>query len=177
MTELLSSDARAKINKYNGQKGAGYERDVAKAIAGYHGLDWKDAFLRTKRTTGGQVHGDLLPIKEMAKLWYAAKLGPIECKNRNTQWSFNEIFVRPDTCWLIKYWEKSNEDTSSTDSIVFFTKAGVTNLVLKRYDADKDWYEEPYIRFFTKTHGSFVIQTLPKFLTTHWPLASKHTIE
>lgn len=161
----ISQEIRQKINKRNSQKGGDYERKVAKMISDYHGLEWKNSFLKTKRTTGGQPHGDLLAIKDMGGIWYASKLGPIECKNRSTEWSFDQVFKNPENCQLIKYWLKSNEDTSSDNSVVFFTKVGVTDYVLH---IDDDKYIEPVIKF-TARGEHFLIQTAKNFLLSHWP--------
>lgn len=166
----LPPDVRAKINKRSSQKGSAYEREVGKKIAAYHNFDWRQAFLRTKRTTGGQPHGDLMPIMEMYEIWKAAGLGPIECKNRK-EWAFDEIFKRPNTCTLFKYWLKSNEDCSSDNSIVFFTKPGVSDYVLIR--EDKKTIDSPGIYFGAidpKSHTKyyFKIITLDQFLTSTW---------
>ncbi len=166
----LPPEIRSKINKRNSQKGGAYERDVAKKIAAYHGIDWKQAFLRTKRTTGGQPHGDLMPIHEMYTIWKDAGLGPIECKHQKV-WSFDEIFKRPNTCTVFQYWLKSNDDTNSDNSIVFFTKAGVLDYVLIRDDSGMS--DIPAILFNatdpqTKINYMFKIITLERFLKTTW---------
>jgi len=166
----LPPDVRAKINKRSSQKGGAYERDIGKKIAAYHNMEWTQAFLKTKRTTGGQPHGDLMPIMEMSDIWRAAGLGPIECKNRK-EWAFNEIFKRPNTCTLFKYWLKSNEDCSSDNSIIFFTKPGLIDYVLLREDSTA--FSLPCICFTaidpkTDKKYSFKIITLDRFLTSTW---------
>lgn len=166
----LPPDVRAKINKRSSQKGGAYERDIGKKIAAYHNMEWTQAFLKTKRTTGGQPHGDLMPIMEMSDIWRAAGLGPIECKNRK-EWAFNEIFKRPNTCTLFKYWLKSNEDCSSDNSIIFFTKPGLIDYVLLREDSTT--FSLPCICFTAidpkaEKKYSFKIITLDKFLTSTW---------
>jgi len=167
----LPPEVRAKINKRNSQKGGAYERDVGKKLAAYHGFDWTQAFLRTKRTTGGQPHGDLMPIMEMYDIWKAAGLGPIECKNQKG-WSFDEVFKRPNTCTLIKFWLKSNDDTNSKDSIVFFTKSGVKDYVLR---LSRDGFKSgTYLNFEIKDPDDesntllFTINTLDQFLEETW---------
>jgi hypothetical protein len=166
-TEKLSPELRAKINKYSSQKGGSYERHVAKVISSYHGIDWKDGFLRTKRTTGGQPKGDIYPIGDMTNLWRSAGLGSIECKNRNTEWSFDELFRRPETCYLFKYWEKSAKDTTDSNTIVIFTKNGVTDYVLFVDDAVPT--SAPHILFIANSI-SFKIMTLLDFLKYKWKI-------
>jgi len=167
--QKLPPDVRAKINKRSAQKGSEYERVVAKKISSYFGIDWRQAFLKTKRTTGGQPHGDLMPIQEMYNTWKAAGLGPIECKNRK-EWSFDEVFKRPNTCTLFQYWLKSNKDTGKDNSIIFFTKPGVTDYVMHLSEDGK--MTGSLLTFevdVDQTILYFTIQTLPSFLHKHWP--------
>jgi len=166
----LPPEIRAKINKRSSQKGGAYERDIGKKIAAYHGMDWRQGFLKTKRTAGGQPHGDLMPIQEMYLIWKAAGLGPIECKNRK-EWAFNEVFKRPNTCTLFQYWLKSNEDTNSDNSIIFFTKAGLIDYVMLR--EDRSLIDSPGLLFSavdpkTDITYSFKIITLERFLKSTW---------
>ncbi len=160
----LPSDMRSKIAKRNSAKGGDYERTVAKKLSAYHNLEWKTAFLRTKRTTGGQPLGDLKPIDDMADIWKAAKLGPIECKNRR-DWAFAQVFKSPEKNVLIGYWLKSNEDTSKDDSLVFFTKPGVPDYVLHLDDGVER--KTPTLRFESQGQ-KFIIETLTSFLQTTW---------
>lgn len=161
---MLSEEARAKINKYNSVKGGTFERDIAKAISAYFGLEWTTSFLRTKRSVGGQPNGDLCPINEMARIWHAAKLGPLEMKNR-VDWTFDQIFKNPSTCKLYQYWLKSNEDTKSENSVLFFTKPGVTSYVLHLEDVCR--YGVKHLSFQVDDK-CFIIQTLKDFLEINW---------
>lgn len=160
----LPADIRSKIAKRNSAKGGDYERTIAKKLSAYHDLEWKTAFLRTKRTTGGQPLGDLKAIDEMADIWKAAKLGPIECKNQKV-WTVDQIFKSPEKNVIIEYWKKSNADTSSDNSLVFFTKAGVSDYVLHLDDAIER--NTPVLRFESQGQ-KFIIETLKSFLQTTW---------
>jgi hypothetical protein len=163
----LSPELRSKINKYNGAKGGSYERHVAKVISAYHGFDWNDAFMRTKRTTGGQPKGDVFPIGDMYGIWKNAGLGAIECKNRNTEWSFDEIYKRCDTCHLFKYWEKSLEDTKDINTVVCFTKNGVGDYILLLHNGTVE--EKFPALYFAASEYSFKIMMLQHFLQWKWP--------
>lgn len=170
MTQQDLFDIRSKIGKRSSAKGGEYERRVAKLISEYHKIDWKKAFLRTKRTTGGQPHGDLKPIDEMALIWKGMRLGPIECKNRK-EWSFDSVFKRPRSCKLMEYWLKSNEDTGTTDSVLFFTKPGVSDYVMLL--DDERIGGQTVIKFQTNFKDAlpdnFIICTLGDFLKSLWP--------
>ncbi len=158
----------AKVARHSREKGSNYERDVAKKIAGYFGFQWGDAFFRTKPHGRAQPQGDIQPINQMALIWGAAKLGPLECKNQKI-WSFDQLFKNAEKSHLYGYWSKSNQDTKKENTVLFFTKAGVTDYVMH---LDDNFEEGPVIHFsvgpdfFTKY---FTIQTLKGFLKSHWP--------
>lgn len=160
----LPPDMRSKIAKRNSAKGGDYERTIAKKLSAYHNIEWKAAFLRTKRTTGGQPHGDLKPIDDMADIWKLAGLGPIECKNQRA-WAFGQVFKSPEKNVIIEYWKKSNDDTNSNNSLVFFTKPGMSDFVL--HLDDRIFRGTPHIKF--KSQGqTFIIETLKSFLEHVW---------
>lgn len=163
---MLSNELRAKIAKRSTQKGGEGERGAAKLIASHFGLPWDRVFLRTKRTTGGsQVHGDILPINELYGIWSNSGFGSIEVKNR-TEWTFDQIFKNPNTNKLAEYWYKSKEDTSSGNTVVIFTKPGVSYYIL--HLDDMFGYSSPFIHFKTKG-DSFVVVRLVDFLKERWP--------
>ena len=175
---MLTDEQRSKIAKRSSAKGGEYERRVAKLIAGYFGLDWGKAFLRTKRTTGGQPHGDLKPIDDMYMIWKGSGYGTIECKCRK-EWSFNEIFKNPAKCSIADYWLKSCVDTNDERTIVCFTKAGVTDYVLfPLYDlgssSPKD-FTFPHI-ILPLNGRFFMISTLKDFLRYTWPNEPPHVL-
>jgi len=156
-------DFRAKIAKASRSKGSNYERDVAKKIAAYFGEPWDSCSFRTKPHGMAQPNGDIQPINQMYERWKSAKLGPLECKNRNS-WSFDQIFKNAEKSELYRYWEKSNKDTNRDDTVLIFTKNGVSDLVMT---LDKINYIEPNL-FFNVNQTRFVIQTLKNFLLTNF---------
>lgn len=160
----LPPDVRSKIAKQNSAKGGDYERTIGKKISAYHEMDWKASFLRTKRTAGGQPHGDLKPIDDMYMIWKTAGLGPIECKNRR-EWAFGQLFKNPEKNKLIEYWLKSNADTNSKNSLVFFTKPGVPDFVLHLDDGT--YRPAPVLKFHSQGQD-FIIETLKSFLEVTW---------
>ncbi len=160
----LPESLKARIARKSRNKGSNYEREVAKKIAGYFNLEWTRAFFRTKPHGHAQPNGDIQPINEMYEHWRSAKLGVLECKNRK-EWSFDNLFRNPDKSYLIGYWKKSNEDTKSNNTVVVFTKNGVSDYVLT---LDDDIFEGPIIRFEALEYY-FIIQSLKGFLNSHWP--------
>lgn len=157
----------SRIGKRSAAKGGSYEREVAKKICSFFGLNpkqWEQYWLRTKRTTGGQPHGDILPLPPVADYWYGAGLGPIEAKNRQ-EWSFMELFKNPSGSKLYGYWTKSNADTSSDNSIVFFTKSYAPDFVFYQSDV-KEYDTSISILIEEKT---FLIVRLEHFLTYYFP--------
>lgn len=175
----LTDEQRSKIAKRSSAKGGEYERRVAKLIASYFGLDWGKAFLRTKRTTGGQPHGDLKPIDDMYMIWKGSGYGSIECKCRK-EWSFNEIFKNTAKCSIIDYWFKSRDDTNDENTIVCFTKAGVTDYVLLPLSnldatASRDFSFAHIILPVKGRH--FMVTTLMDFLRYTWPYEPAHIMQ
>lgn len=168
----MSPELKAKIAKRSRTKGSDYERQVAKKIASYFGWKWDQAFFRTKPHGMAQPNGDLQPINEMNDLWRAAKLGPIECKNR-AEWSFGQIFKNPEKSKLYEYWLKSNEDTKKDNTVLFFTKNGLPDLVMEKDDVTSlNTYSGSILSFFVQGKKSvllFRIVTLRDFLTARWP--------
>ena len=170
---MLTDEQRSKIAKRSTAKGGEYERRVAKLISSYFGLDWGKAFLRTKRTTGGQPHGDLKPIDDMYMIWKGSGYGTIECKCRK-DWSFNEIFKNPSKSGVYDYWYKSCFDTNDEMTIVCFTKAGVTDYVMFPYHGEFP-PRIPSIHFAIEGRF-FRITTLKAFLRFTWPNEPEHVL-
>lgn len=160
----LPDDIKAKIAKRSRDKGSNYERDVAKKIAEYFGWKWDQAFFRTKPHGHAQPNGDIQPINEMNDLWRGAKLGPLECKNRQ-EWSFNNLFKDVENSYLMGYWYKSNEDTSRDNTVLIFTKPAMTDYVMH---LNEGIYILPIIKIKIKDGRELVIQTLKNFLGSHW---------
>jgi len=164
----LPSDFKAKIAKKSRTKGSNYERDVAKKIATYFGQNWNDCFIRTSLSSYAQPQGDLRPINQMRDLWIGAKLGPLECKNRAT-WTFDQLFKRSENSEIYRWWVKSNDDTDSIDTVLVFTKNGVSDYVMIR---NTDWigYSLDFTHIKFKVYDEhFLIFTLNNFLSTLWP--------
>ena len=167
---MNTEELKSKLAKRSINKGSNYERKIAKLFCSYFGLDardWQQHFLRTKRTTGGQPHGDLLPAGEMARIWAGSPFGTIECKDRNTEWTFDQVFKSPNTCKLVEYWFKSQEDTNDDTTIVFFTKNGITDYVLFKDDGFSDDY--PILKFGSRDGAYFVIMTARDFFRSFFP--------
>jgi len=163
----LPVSIKALIAKKSRNKGSNYERDVAKKIAGYFGWDWNNCFIRTSAHAYAQPEGDLKPINEMNTLWKGAKLGPLECKNRML-WSFDQLYKTPAKSELYRYWIKSNEDTKSDNTILAFTKNGVSDLVMcLSYQVPVDQKET--VIYCTIEGNKFVIVTLKVWLQSMWP--------
>lgn len=164
-------EMRAKIGRSSSAKGGMYERDVAKKICsffGYNPKEWEFHWLRTKRTKGGQPHGDLKPVGPLAELWYGAGLGPIEAKSRK-EWSFMELWKNPEGCKLHKYWQKSNADTHSDNSVVCFTKPYSPDFVF--FDASELEDRSSFSMFQSAIINgkTFLIVRLEHFLTYYFP--------
>jgi hypothetical protein len=168
---VLTDEQRSKIAKRSSAKGGEYERRVAKLIASYFGMDWGKAFLRTKRTTGGQPHGDLKPIDDMYIVWKGSGYGTIECKCRK-EWGFNEIFKNPKKCTILDYWIKSRDDTKDAKTVVVFTKAGVTDYVM--FPLLQDFVFHGAFASFEAEGQRFMITTLKDFLKFTWPNEPDH---
>lgn len=162
----LPQEIREKLAKRSRDKGSNYERDVAKKIASYFGWPWDQAFYRTKPHGHAQPNGDIQPINDMYDMWRAAKLGPIECKNRK-EWSFNNLFKDPEHSYLGEYWKKSNGDTKHDNTVLIFTKPGVTDFVMFPCDVSFS-SNSPHILAYIGGY-KLVVQTLKDFLNEHWP--------
>lgn len=165
MERNLPDSLKAKIAKRSRDKGSNYEREVAKKIAAHFGWKWDKAFFRTKPHGMAQPNGDIQPINEMYELWKAEKLGPLECKNRK-EWSFDNLFKNPENSYLYKYWKKSNEDTESQNTVLFFTKPSVTDYVMFN-SWDLDLGQLPHIQFVAAGEKFFIL-TLKDFLDFFW---------
>lgn len=164
--ESLPESLKARIARKSREKGSNYERTVAKKIAGYFGFKWDDAFFRTKPHGHAQPDGDIKPINEMQSIWKRAGLGPLECKNRK-EWSFGQLFKNPEKSLLLGYWTKSNEDTNTTNTVVIFTKPGVSDFVLYALNGDFTCHET--FLTFECNDRRFVVHTLVSFLKMQWP--------
>jgi hypothetical protein len=176
MERFLTSDSmsveemhemRSRIAKRSSAKGGEYERVVAKKICHFFGLnpkEWEKMWLKTKRTKGGQPHGDLKPLRPISDYWDEAGLGPIEAKNRK-EWSLMELFKNPIGSKLYGYWIKSNKDTDSKNSIVCFTKPYAPNLVFYN-EENPDYSVSMIIIIEGKT---FVVCRLEHFLSYYFP--------
>ena len=163
----LPADLRAQIARRSRNKGSNYEREVAKKIANYFAEPWGSCFFRTKPHGMAQPNGDLQPINNMSDRWRGAKLGPLECKNR-ALWSFDQLYKNPAKSELYRYWVKSNEDCKSDNTIVFFTKNGVSDLVLLLTHNLTVEGSATVVYVTIETH-KFMIITLQSFLTFMWP--------
>jgi hypothetical protein len=162
----IPNEIRQQIARRNRAKGSNYERDIAKKIASYFNWKWDQAFFRTKPHGHAQPNGDLQPINDMYDLWRGAKLGPIECKNR-ANWTFDQIFKNPEKSELYRYWKKSNDDTNSDNTIVFFTKAGVQDYTMcLSHNIGTDIVN--HLSFWID-ENRLVIMSLKDFLRTMWP--------
>lgn len=157
-----------KVARRSREKGSNYERTVAKKIAGHFGFKWEDAFFRTKPHGHAQPEGDIKPINDMQRLWKFAKLGPLECKSRK-EWSFDQLFKNPEKSHLYGYWKKSNDDTKSTNSVVVFTKPGVTDYVLVQDDGTIHLNRKNTILRFNVEGVDLVVVTLTYFLNYSFP--------
>ena len=160
----VAPDIRAKIAKRSRTKGSNYEREVAKKIANYFGEEWSSCFFRTKPHGMAQPNGDIQPINKMYDRWRGAKLGPIECKNRAV-WSFDQLFKNPERSELYRYWKKSNEDTKSNNTVLVFTKNGVSDFVMT---VDSVCAVAPYLLVVIPFDAKLIIQTLPNFLAANF---------
>lgn len=164
--KILPDNIKAAIAKRSRNKGSNYEREVAKKIASYFGWKWSDAFIRTSLSSYAQPEGDLRPINDMKNLWQGARLGPLECKNR-ASWSFDQLFKTPHKSELYRYWTKSNLDTGSDNTILVFTKNGVSDLVMCLVNNVNP--TDQVTQIYCKIEGnSFIILTLDNFLKTLW---------
>ena len=162
---MAVDELRSKIAKRSSQKGGEGERGAAKLIATYFGIPWGDAFIRTKKTTGGQPLGDILPIKEMWVKWHASGFGAIEAKNR-VEWDFHQVFKQPNNNKLAEYWFKSRDDTHDENTVVIFTKAAAPYYIL--HVSDDFAYTCPTLLFNSREHR-FTILKLTDFLSERWP--------
>jgi len=162
----LPESLKAKIARASRNKGSNYEREVAKKIAAYFGWKWDSCFYRTKPHGMAQPNGDIQPINEMNDLWRQAKLGPLECKLRNNEWSFDQLFKNPKNSYLYRYWDKSNNDTKRHDTVLIFTKNAVSDYVMV---ANRNMIPEQTALCFKVDDDFFMIQTLQAFLMDTWP--------
>ena len=162
----LPPDFRAKIAKRSRTKGSNYEREIAKKIAAYFGEPWDKCFYRTKPHGMAQPNGDIQPINAMYERWKSAGLGPLECKNRAT-WSFDQIFKNPEKSELYRYWKKSNQDTNREDTVLIFTKNGVSDFVMTLSNVLS---QGVVLSFITNEGHDLIIQTLKDFLLVTWPM-------
>lgn len=160
-------EIRSKIAKRSSQKGGEGERGAAKQIAAYFGIAWGDAFIRTKKTSGGQPLGDIMPIKEMWNIWHKAGFGTLECKNR-MEWDLHQVFKQPDSNKLAEYWFKSRDDTHDETTVVVFTKSGTPYYILHVND---DFHYTSPVLVFTSKGYRFIILKLSDFLLERWPHA------
>lgn len=153
--------------------GSNYERDVAKKICSHFGISkWQDGFFRTKPHGRAQPEGDIKPINDIQRVWKMAGLGPLECKRRK-EWSFQQFFKNPEKSHVYEYWVKSNEDTKSKNSIVFFTKPGTPDLVFYVFEKNKNQMGDTVL-FIQTPENTFVVQTLKAFLQQHFPDPLSH---
>lgn len=188
----LIAEVRSRVNKRNKSAGDRYEVSVAKKMTRYcFGLTkWQECFVRTRssstgsvyaenedgsqgeRIAGGQTMGDLLPIKQMARLWVQnGWLGPIECKYRE-DWSLTHLYTRPATCKIYEYWKKSNQDTNSEHTILCFSKPLAPDFVFHR--AEMGMFA-PYT--LMQIEGRlFVVETLTNFLIAAFPQFAAHAV-
>lgn len=165
--EKLRKLKAAAIGRKSKHKGARYESVLQKKIAAYFGFKPEHVFVLTKNhPQHGQSGGDLIPINDLGKLWYSKGLGPIEAKNRE-EWNFNSLFTTNINNHVIyKYWLKSNEDTFSNKSIIFFTKNHVTDYVF--HLDDNISVGNPHIKLYIE-NKYFIIQSLSSFLKENFP--------
>lgn len=167
MSKNLSS-LRSKIGKASAQKGGAYEVHVAKIICRYFGLnekEWAKYAIKTKRSQDGkQIHGDVQLLPPLLNYWDEAGLGKIEAKNRKS-WSLKQVFINPENSDLYKYWEKSNLDTNSDNSIVFFTKAYCPDYILHRQGFN---IKKSHLAFHVNGFD-LVIVTFQDFASYFWP--------
>lgn len=162
----LPESIKAKIARASRNKGSNYERDIAKKISAYFGEQWQLNFYRTKPHGMAQPQGDLQPINDMSDRWRAAKLGPIECKLRNSEWSFDQLFKDAKNSYLYRYWDKSNNDTSSHDTVLIFTKNAVSDYIMT---VNRNFIPQSVALTFQVDDDFFMIQTLKDFLEETWP--------
>jgi hypothetical protein len=165
----LPLEIKAAIAKRSRSKGSNYEREVAKKFATYFGWNWNDCFIRTSPHAYAQPEGDLKPINEMRNLWIGANLGPLEAKNRMA-WTFDQLFKTPTNSELYRYWKKSNEDCKSDNTLLVFTKNGVTDYVMIQSDIGQfsSSFCCPRLNFYVEGK-IFTIITLKEFLSLMWP--------
>lgn len=171
--ELLLKDKIRKakasaIGRKSKHKGARYENVLRKKIASYFGFKPEQVFISVKsHPQFGQTGGDLVPINDLARLWYAKGLGVIEAKNQEA-WNFNTLFTTDLKNHVIyKYWLKSNSDTFSTNSLIFFTKNHVTDYVF-HLNNDNIEIGNPHIKLYIEKK-EFIIQSLSSFLVSNFP--------
>lgn len=166
--EGLPETLKQQVARRAREIGSNYERDVAKKICNHFGISkWQDGFFRTKPHGRAQPDGDIKPINDIRRVWLGAELGPLECKRRK-EWSFPQFFKNPEKSHVYGYWIKSNEDTKTDNSIVFFTKPGTPDLVFYRFEKNKNQLTDTVL-FIQIEKDTFVIQTLKAFLTQHFP--------
>lgn len=162
-------ELQSKIGRRSKQKGAKFENDLRTKIASYFGMNREDCFVLAKNhPQEGQSAGDLIPVKKMAQLWHSRKFDAIEAKNRE-EWAFSQFFngdIKKNP--LYKYWIKSNVDTNSINSLVFFKKNNIPTFVFHERDGNV-CYGDTF--FQTSIEGkTFIIQTLGSFLKENFPL-------
>lgn len=153
---------QAAVGRKSKRKGAGYENGLARKIAAYFGWKGTDAFILSRsHPLAGQKQGDLIPIKQMAVLWFERNFGPLEAKNRE-EWAFNQFFnPNLDKNPVYKYWLESNANTETENSIIFFTKNNVHDFVFHRA---VDAQYGPTALHLQIANVGFIIQTLDQFM-------------
>lgn len=183
----LAQEMRRRLGKRNKAAGAGYELKVAKKISSYCGIsDWSEAFIRTKpsksqydprldeqvavRVAGAQRAGDIMPIKDMATLWYHnPTLGPIECKYTE-EWAFGTLLTTPEKSVVYRYWKESNLNTGSLRTILCFSRPRGVDLVLSTMDVSPILYDALYpILCFHAEGVNLRVTTLETFLRLVFP--------
>src|SRR6266850_6587740 len=101
----------------------------------------------------------------MAMRWYGhSLLGPIEVKHQES-WSLAQLLKNPEKSVLYKYWERSNLNTSSNRSIIFFSKMRSLDFVLHLAELTT---AKPCI-LFAVGEIDLVVRTLDSFLYEVFP--------
>lgn len=145
--------------------GSGYERTIAKRICNYFGISrWQDGFFRTQPHGHLQPDGDIRPINDVARIWKAAGLGPIECKKRR-EWSFEQLLKNVKKSKIFEYWQHSNDQTKSLNSIVIFSKPGAGDYVFYQFNGVKS---DQTCMVIQSENTTFIVQTLENFLKAHF---------
>ena len=167
--ERLKKLKQRAVGRKSKAKGGRYENALSNKIASYFGWSGKDAFVLTRNNPKyGQSGGDLVPIRQMAEMWYSRKLGPLEAKSRE-EWTFSQFFTdNPEKNPVYQYWLESNLKTNSDKSIIFFTKNHLPDFVFHKLDhatiTDKSYL------LFRVEEETFVVQKLTDFLKANFDL-------